>query len=504
MEIAGRAAAHAAFEMWAEEPGHVAVMCGSGNNGGDGLVVARFLRLWGAPVSVYVVTADGGDVKMKTEESTANKTIAESLGIEISPLPEDLTLSLMNSTLIIDALLGTGLDRQVEGQYRVAIEAINRSGVPVLAVDLPSGINSDTGHTMGVSVRADRTITFGYLKPGLLQHPGASLAGEISVIDIGLPDIDAPDVVNLTTGDFVRGALPPRPENSNKGTFGSVLTIAGSACYFGAAILSSETALRTGAGLSTLAAPKTLVPHLPAKEVIYKLLPETDEISISSEAVKVLKPEIPKVSAVILGPGLSQNDDTVKFVQQILPVIAESGKGCIVDADGLNSISQDTSEFPKSAGNFVLTPHPKELSRLMQKSVEDIQKDRIASVKEAADKFGCAVVLKGSRTVVASEDGTVFINPTGNSGMATAGAGDVLSGIIGGLLAQGMKPFEAAVAGVYIHGVAGDIAAAELGETGIIAGDIAQAVPLAINEIERGEVSALEMQLNGEESFAAS
>ena len=503
MEIAGQGAAEVAFNMWQEQPGHVVVFCGRGNNGGDGMVVARYLTLWGAPVSVFIVSAakSGDELNMNTEESNTNRRIAQHLEVSIELAPEDLDTAMTHATLIVDALLGTGLDRVVAGAYKDAIDAINRSGRPVLAIDLPSGINSDTGQIMGAAVRSDKTVTFGYLKPGLLQHPAATLCGSIHAVDIGLPNVDAPDQIYLTTGDFVRATLPARRAESNKGTYGTVLTIAGSFGMFGATILASESSLRSGAGLCMLASPKSIIPHLPAAEMIYWPLPETDDTSISDKAVAVLEPQIEKATAIILGPGLSQHESTVKFVHEILPVIADSGKSCIVDADALNAISKAPEKFPKNGGKFVLTPHPKELSRLMQNTVEEIQKDRIGAARQAATRFGCTIVLKGSRTIVASHEGTVYINPTGNPGMATAGSGDVLSGIVGGFLAQGMTPFEAAVGAVYVHGLAGDIAASELGETGIIAGDIGHAVPIAIANIREGQISGLEMQLIGDKEL---
>jgi NAD(P)H-hydrate epimerase len=503
MEIAGRGAAEIAFDMWQEQPGHVAIFCGRGNNGGDGMVVARYLALWGAPVSVFIVgtpKSSGDELHMNTDESNTNRKIVQQLEVCVELAPsEDIDSAMTHATLIVDALLGTGLDRAVEGAYKDVIDAINRSGRPVLAVDLPSGINSDTGQVMAAAVRADKTVTFGYLKPGLLQHPAASLCGSICTVDIGLPDLDAHDEIFLTTGDFVRATLPGRRAESNKGTYGSVLSISGSFGMFGATVLAGESALRSGAGLCMIAAPKSIIPHLPAAEMIYLPLPETDAVSISDKAVDALESHIEKASAVILGPGLSQHESTVKFVHDILPVIADSGKPCIVDADALNAISKDTTKFPKQGTKFVLTPHPKELSRLMQNTVEEIQKDRISAARQAATRFGCTVVLKGSRTIVASHDGTIYINPTGNPGMATAGSGDVLSGIVGGFLAQGMQPFEAAIAAVYIHGLAGDIAAMELGEAGVIAGDICHAVPIAIANLREGQISGLEMQLLGDE-----
>lgn len=499
MEVAGRGAAQVALTMWEEDPGDVVVMCGRGNNGGDGMVIARYLHLWGVPVSVFIVSKDDQtDVEMSTEESRVNKTIVSDLGIDIIVSNESPQTALADATIIVDALFGTGLDRDLDGPFRAAVDAINRSGKSVLAVDMPSGVNSDTGKVMGAAVRADHTVTFGYLKTGLLCHPGAALAGDLSVVDIGLPDADENEkpIITLITSDYVRGLLPPRPNDSNKGTFGSVLTIAGSLGMSGATILSSHSALRVGAGLSLLATPKSLVLNLPPGEVIYRAIPETADTSIGLAALKEVEKLTEKATALILGPGLSTHEETVKFVHKFVKeCLIEDDKPCIIDADALNAIAQDTSVIPQSAEHIVITPHPKELSRLLDKSVQEIQENRVKAATSAAEKFNCIVVLKGSHSIVASPDGEVFINPTGNAGMATAGTGDVLSGIIGGLLAQGLKPIDAATVGVYIHGAAGDYAAMELGETGLIAGDIMNAIPFALTNLEKGGASDLELQL---------
>jgi NAD(P)H-hydrate epimerase len=500
MEIAGRGTAQTALKMWHNDPGSVFVLCGRGNNGGDGMVVARYLHLWGVPVSVWLVSKDDSAVlDMSTEESNTNRAILESLGVDVVVSNESPENAMSEATLIVDALFGTGLDRDLEGSFRTAVDAINRSGISVISVDVPSGINSDTGKVMASAVRADHTVTFGYLKTGLLCHPGASLAGDLTVIDIGLPDAseDEHPIVTLITSDYVRGLLPPRPTDSNKGTFGSVLTVAGSLGMSGATLLASQSALRVGAGLSLLATPKTLVMNLPPGEVIYHAIAETKDFSIGVDALKEVEKLIERVTSIILGPGLSTKDETIEFVHKFVKeLLVEDDKPCIIDADALNAIAKDTSVMPSKAKHIVITPHPKELSRLMDCSVQEIQEDRVKAALTAASKFGCVVVLKGSHSIVAGPDGEVFINPTGNAGMATAGAGDVLSGIIGGLLAQKLSPLDAATAGVYIHGAAGDVAALELGETGLIAGDIMNGIPFAITNIEKGESSDLEHQLS--------
>ncbi|HMY03562.1 MAG TPA: NAD(P)H-hydrate dehydratase [Candidatus Obscuribacter sp.] len=514
MEVAGRAASHCTLSIWNENPGHVAIFAGTGNNGGDGMVVARYLNLWGIPASVFIV----GEGEMTTAEARTNKKLLERLDIEIVQLSgqEDLEDALESiasgATVIVDAIFGTGLSRDVGGIHRTVIDAINNSARPVLSIDIPSGINSDNGRIMGAAVRADQTVTFGYLKAGLLTFPGAEYAGQLSLVDIGLPDFsetfvqqlnldkdsaDNGSQIWLTTCGAVQGIMPFRPTNSHKGTFGQLLTIAGSLGMSGAGVMAAASALKIGAGLSYLSTARSLIVGLPTHEIVYKPLSETTAQSISQEAVAEVLPLIDGVQAVVLGPGLSQNHDTVSFVLSLIDIIS---KPCVIDADGLNALAQNPEVLLGQAPRrFVLTPHPRELSRLTGQSVEVIQSDRIGAALAAARKFGSVVVLKGHYSVIASPTGQVFINPTGNSGMATAGAGDVLSGMIGGLMAQGLPPFDAAVAGVYLHGKAGDLAAnrPELAgaQASLVATDILAHIPFALASLQAGDVSYLEERL---------
>jgi NAD(P)H-hydrate epimerase len=448
------------------------------------------------------------EVKMASPEAEANRKILASLGVDLIVLEDtDELLEVLgaitsNSTVLVDALFGTGLTRAVDGVAKHVIEAINSSTKPVLAIDLPSGINSDTGQIMGAAVRADKTVTFGFLKPGHLTHPGAEYSGVMHLVDIGLPDfgnlpeslshVESSPKIFVTTCGAVQSVLPSRPNNSNKGTFGRVLTIGGSLGMGGAAALASSSALKVGAGLSYLATPRSLASHVPVEEIVVKPLAETTEQSISKEALRDVIEILDQISSVVIGPGLSQNQDTVSFVLDLLDLI---NKPCVIDADGLNALSANIKSLPKPARNFVMTPHPKELSRLTGKTVEELLSDRVGSALAAAKEFDCIVVFKGAYSLVAHPDGEVYINPTGNSGMSTAGAGDILSGIIGGLMAQGLSPFDAACAGVYIHGRAGDLVAANFGQAGIVAGDIRSAIPLALLNIAAGETSMLEEQL---------
>jgi NAD(P)H-hydrate epimerase len=502
MELAGSSAASVAYDMLVDRSGEALVVCGNGNNGGDGLVIARFLHVWDLPVKVWLVDKKGasekGKQKMISPEANTNLEIAGNIGVPLHFFDDPEKPSFENAALIIDALLGTGLDRPVEGIYKQVIERINNSGKAVLAVDLPSGVNSDTGQVMGAAVRAVQTVTFGYLKTGLLCHPAAELCGKLNLVDIGLPSLgERSPKVSLTTVEHVRELLPVRTADSNKGTYGTLLTVAGSLGMSGATMLSTESALRVGCGLSILATPKSLVANLPPQEVIYKALPETERISIHPDAIADLTEELKRASAVVLGPGMSTHPATVEFVLNFVEKTLSGAQAppCLIDADALNAISKRPACLAAKHHSFVLTPHPKELSRLTGIPTDQIQADRVSSAVNAAKRFASVVLLKGANTVIADPSGTVFINPTGGPAMAKAGAGDVLSGIIGGLLAQGLAPLDAAVAGAYIHGRAGDLASQIHGLAGVMAGEISINIPDALRTILDGTPSALEESL---------
>ena len=508
MEVAAIKAARVALDLWHENPGTVVVLCGRGNNGGDGLVVARHLHKHGIRVSVFMVEGSG---KAPSAECSTNQKILDLLGTDVQTASasdlEPVKSALGQSSLIIDALLGTGLDRQVDGVLSDLIKLINESEKTVLAIDVPSGINADTGQIMGGAVKAQSTVTFGFLKAGLLCHPGALLAGRVRLADIGLPSIDRlPESMAdlesqlerpswwLAGADQVKEWLPERPEDSHKGSYGRLLAIAGSTGMTGAATLSSQAALRSGAGLCVLATPRSVLAQIPPSEVICRPLSETGAGTISGAAGKDLENELETATAVIVGPGMSSNVETTRFVQQFVSTLKTP---CVIDADGLNAISQNPKQSFGQPHQFVLTPHPKELARLLGMSTAEIQSNRIGAAEKAVEKYGCTVVLKGAHSVVATCDRQVYIVPTGNPGMATAGSGDVLTGIIGGLIAQGMKPQYAAVSGTYIHGAAGDIAADQLGKDGLIASDIMEAVPVALKMLRSDDFvgSAIELQV---------
>ena len=485
MENAGRRVSEAVQDLLGDIEGkRVVVAAGRGNNGGDGFVAARHLRDAGADVAVFLL----GDPAEVCGDAKINLDILLKTGLPVRPITSvsEIETSLADCHTVIDAIFGTGLKGDVTGLAAEIINAINAANRPVLAVDLPSGLDADTGKIWGVCVQADCTVAFALPKIGLLTYPGAAYVGELLVGDIGIPK-QLHEEINVETADdqWVAERLPARPKDANKGTFGTAVVIAGSPGYTGAAAMASEAVLRSGAGLSMLVVAEGLQDIMAAKltEVITHGLPQTANRSISAEAVTPALELCKKAESVVLGCGLGTHEETCRFVHEFIRSI---DKPMVVDADGLNCLSKNIAVLEGDHGELILTPHPGEMSRLIGTSIPEIQSNRLDAACRAASRFHSVVVLKGARTLIAEPSGRVFINMTGNSGMATAGTGDVLAGIIGGLLAQGMKPFEAAVCGVHIHGKAGDIAATELGEAGMIAGDVLLAVPYAITEVQGG------------------
>ncbi len=482
MENAGRHVAEAVGDALGDLNGkHVTIVAGRGNNGGDGFVVARHLRDAGAHVAVFLL-GRREDVQGDAR-SNLDMLLDSDISVQSISSVEEITNTLANSHAIVDAMFGTGLRGEVTGLPADVIQAINAARKPVIAVDIPSGMDANTGAVLGVCVRADRTVTFALPKIGLLMYPGAACVGELVVGDIGIPKCLYQEItVELVDDAMVASKLPDRPPDAHKGTFGTAIIIAGSLGMTGAAAMASETALRAGAGLSTLACAASLQDIMAAKltEVMTRGLPETDARSISSEAVDRALELVEKGNAVVLGCGLGTHPDTCEFVHRL---VKSARKPMIIDADGLNALSKDIGALEGDHGDLVLTPHPGEMARLLGTTTEEVQSNRMEAVKQAASRFRCVVVLKGARTLIADPSGNVFINPTGGPGLATGGTGDVLAGAIGGLMAQGLSPLDAAICGAFIHGRAGDIAAEQIGAAGMIAGDVLRALPAALKQL---------------------
>jgi len=488
MENAAQALCRCVVELLAERGGRVVkIVAGRGNNGGDGLALARQLLCRGLDVEVLLLaqpTELSGD-------AATNYAAAQKLGVQMTVVgndksPEALVARLAQADLVVDAILGTGISGEVKGAARRGIEAIGR--LPqhrVVAVDVPSGIDSDTGQVLGAAVRACKTVTLGLPKVGLFCYPGAAYAGEVIVDPIGLPASLLEDNnirTHLTTLADCRAVLPPRKPDAHKGDCGRVLVVAGSAGMSGAAALCGLGALRAGAGLVTVATPASINTILEVKltEVMTAPLPETDDQTMAPAAEPILMDMSEKADVLVIGPGVSQAPPAQHVVRSLVQGVQ---KPIVVDADGLNALAQDLAVVAQRRAPTILTPHPGELSRLVGASSADIQKDRLTAARAFARQVGAVVVLKGAGTVIADPDGTAYVNPTGNQGMASGGTGDVLAGLIGGLMAQGAEAFPAAVAAVYIHGLAGDLAA-ERNARALIAGDLLDKVPDALALVE--------------------
>jgi NAD(P)H-hydrate epimerase len=469
--------------LWPVAGRRVVIVAGGGNNGGDGLAAARHLRMRGASVSVYLLSPlerVGGDAK-------TSLTIWQKSGGTLHPAGSfdwhHLEAELAHADLILDALFGTGLARPVEGEAAEAIERINLSRAAkkrgrIVSIDIPSGISSDTGEVWGVAVRADDTITLALPKRGHFIGAGLEHRGRLEVVDIGLP----PQLVEpfgfqtaLITPGEISTLLPSRPRGAHKGTTGHLLVVAGSDEKSGAAAMTCSAALRTGCGLVTCAWPRSVTRTLPV-EVMTLPLPATGG-TLSAAAWTPLQTAISGKRAIAIGPGLSVEDDTQALVRRL---IAEVSIPMVVDADGLNALASDLSALKGRQGPLILTPHPGEMARLLGTSSEEVQKQRFAAASDFAREWNVIVVLKGPHTLVAAPDGAIAINPTGNPGMATAGAGDILTGVIASLLAQGLSPWDAARLGVYLHGLSGDLAARTHGEVGLIASDLIERLPEAL------------------------
>ena len=466
----------------------IGILAGKGNNGGDGIVIARQLAHAGRDVNLFLVSPQ----ESFTGEAHINLQIAKNLGLQIEEILTDRETSLnqiASCELLVDAIFGTGLRGAVRDPIVAVINAINHLPTPILSVDLPSGLDADTGHPLGTCVQADRTVTIGLPKRGLLMHPGAELAGKLEVVDIGFPEqvVDAQDIkVHWTTATQASQWVPSRPPASHKGSYGRVLVVAGSTGMTGAAALASEAALRAGAGLATLATPKHLNPILEGllPEVMTLPLPETEAGSLTVSATSAILEFAEKTKSVLaIGPGLSQHPETVSLVHQLIRENREQELGLrmVIDADGLNALAQERNILALLDRETVLTPHPGEMARLTGTSVSTLEKDRIHTAQQFASEHSLTLVFKGAPTVSADANGDAWINSTGNPGMATGGMGDVLTGVIAGLMAQGIASEKAAALGVYLHGLAGDIAAEVLGMHGLIASDVLKAVPQAFS-----------------------
>jgi ADP-dependent NAD(P)H-hydrate dehydratase / NAD(P)H-hydrate epimerase len=481
MERAGRAVARAARELAGGAYGRRAVVvCGKGNNGGDGYVAARRLASWGVRTTVEVL----GNPTELLEPAAANaRRLAEDPGIRVRPFDEHgLERELARSDVAVDAIFGTGFRGMPEDAWAAAIAAVNASPVPVVSVDIPSGVNGTTGAVDGEAIAATLTVTFGAAKVGAVLLPGAERAGIVRVVDIGFPEdlIDADTW--LTEPSDVATWLPTRDAETHKRASGVLVVVAGSREMTGAARLIAQAAGRVGAGLVTVAAARSALPPIQAglTEPTFLSLPETDDGTISTEAVGPLLERIETADALAIGPGLTTAPSTAAFVRE---VVGRSPVPLVLDADGLNAFAGDEGALRDRRSDAVLTPHVGEFTRLTGVKPRDLDADRPTHVRALAARSGAVVLLKGSRTLVAEPGGRVLVNVTGSPVLATAGTGDVLTGAVGGLLARGMPSTEAAAGAAYVHGLAGLFAGRDLGE-GALAGDVRDRLPEAVAHVE--------------------
>lgn len=525
MENAGRGTALAVRHHVGAKGKRVVVLVGPGNNGGDGLVAAHYLWEMGARVTCYLW-------KRGTENDANLKRVKDDrlplVWAEDDADFDALGGLLVGADVVVDALLGVGVDRPIGGTLEQLLAAVRQAvsgqatpqslgeavppgpagpGPVVVAVDCPTGLNCDTGELDPAALPADLTVTFAYPKVGLLRFPGAEAVGNLIVADIAIPPDLAADVsLEMATAQWVQARLPARSRSAHKGTFGRALIVAGSVNYVGAAALAGAGAKRVGTGLVTMGLPMPIQPAVAANltEATYLLLPH-DLGVITTGAVDVLGEQVGEYDALLLGPGLTREKETVGFVHRFLGLERRERRGgigfvsrstaeetehpdlppTVIDADGLNALVSAQEWWKALPPETILTPHPGEMARLLggQATAKEVQADRENVAHRMAAEWNAVVVLKGAFTVVASPDGRVMVLPFANPALSTAGSGDVLAGAIVGLRAQGMDAFEAAVSGAYIHALAGELARADLGDMGVVAGDLPPRLPLALQRI---------------------
>lgn len=469
----------------------VLVLVGPGNNGSDGLVAANLLSTWGAYVTAYLCA--------QRPERDPDLDLAVSNGVHIQRLAEDSRLKLIHrllkrADLLIDSVLGIGQHRPIQGKLRglfllLRERHVEYPNMTALALDVPSGLDADRGTIDPVTPHVDVTVSLGYPKKGLLLFPGAQHTGLLEVPDIGIPPgLDKNVALDLITPDWIQQILPRRPLDANKGTFGRVMVAAGSSSFIGAAYLACMGAARVGAGYVTLATLPNIIPIMASKltETTYLQLPESSPDSLAPEASRVLRQALEGYDTLLIGCGLGQDPATELFVCHTVLADPAPTATLVLDADALNLLSRQPRWWNNLKSPTVLTPHPGEMARLLNCQVVDIESNRIQAALEAAKQWQVTVVLKGAYTIVASSEGMARVSPFANPGLATAGTGDVLAGVIAGLSAQGLSPYDAAAAGVFIHAATAQSVQKELGDTGIIASDLLPTLPKTIKSIREG------------------
>lgn len=493
MENAGRGCADAIITRFTDRSAYGAmIVAGKGNNGGDGLVIARLLHEQGWGVTVILLANPeevSGDSAINLKRLPA--------GVRLYSCPDEYALAahkeeFTNRGIIVDALFGTGLRNELEGGYRKAVELINSSGAPVVAVDIPSGIHGSSGEILGIAVKADLTVTFAAAKIGHVVYPGASYCGILEIVDIGIPSelLDNAGGVRFVDFDEAAAMVMPRDRSAHKGNYGHCLIVAGSTGHTGAAHLAAASAVRAGAGLVTLAVPSSLNSILEVKTTEAMTLPLSDSGYgyLDEDALPGIMDAVSGKSVVAMGPGISQHHGTVALVRKC---VSELALPLVLDADALNAVSGDVSVLQKrSAPYMILTPHPGEMARLAGVTVKQVESDRIDMASRFAVRNRVYLILKGARTIIASPNGEIAINGSGNPGMASGGMGDVLTGVVAALLSQGYDPFAACCLGVFIHGYAADLVATEKGEIGLNATDLIERLPHAFKKLTDASITS--------------
>ena len=458
------------------------VFSGAGNNGGDGFVVARKIHAGGGGVKVYILA----NPEKYLRAAKLNWEIINRMPIEIQPFESvnEVESDLSGCDAVVDAIFGTGLTRKVSGKYAEVIGLINDAGRPVISVDIPSGVHGDTGRVMGAAVKADATVTFGLPKYGNLLYPGFDLGGQLFVTHISFPPaMYATDDMKVATNDAI--PLPPRDVAGHKGSFGDVLLIAGASGYYGAPYFAAHSFLKAGGGYSRLACPARMVPAIADKgrEIVFMPQQETSAGNLARANESELIEMAGQVDVVILGPGISLEKETRQLARTLAAAIE---KPLILDGDGITALCEDLSVIRSRKAPTVLTPHAGEMSRITGLTVVDIENDKIGILQRTCRDLSAIMVLKGAHSLVGFPDEKVFVNLSGNNGMATAGSGDVLTGTIAAMFGLGLPLKKAVRKGVFIHGLAGDLAARDLGRDGMIAQDILRYIPRAMRMDRQG------------------
>ncbi len=474
MENAGNAAYFIILKNFGIKNKSFVVFCGIGNNGGDGLVVARKIYSNGGNVKVYLL----GDEKKFKGAAKTNFEIASKIPLNIEHVEsiEAVKLDIVHADAVVDAIFGTGLVRDVGGTYKDVIQLINESGKRVFSIDIPSGINGNTGKIMSIAVKSDYTTTYGLPKLGTVLYPGYDNCGKLYVSHISFPP-SIYDSIKVETNDPIK--LPERNKDAHKGNFGEALFIAGASSYFGAPYFSALSFLKAGGGYSRLAAPLSVTPFIASKgsEIVFIPQKETSAGSISLENKDSLLELSEKMDMVILGPGLSLNEETQQLVRELAKEIK---KPLLIDGDGITAISKDIEIIKQRRAKTILTPHLGEMSRITKLNIKDIDENKTEVLQKTSKDLDAIIILKGAHSLIGYPDERVFINMSGNCGMATAGSGDVLTGTIAAMFGLGLTIRDAVRMGVFMHGFSGDLAAMDKGEDGITAQDILDYLPNAV------------------------